>query len=354
MTVTPAGALEVLEAARKGDDEAFRRIVDEYRAELHAHCYRMLGSVQDAEDATQETLLRAWRGLPGFVGRSSLRSWLYRIATNVCLDAIARRPRRVLPADAGPPTTPTADPGMPLVESVWIEPYPSAHMGPTDGYAAPDESYERLETLELAFVAALQHLPASQRAVLILREVLGFSAREVSESLEITVAAVNSALQRARKNVAERLPERSQQATLRILGDERIRELVDAYVDAWQQGDVDALRMLLTEDAVFSMPPWSSWWRGGATIAGFAEQAHEYCAVARVLPTHANGQPALAYYSWNGDSDLFQATAIDVLTLEGERISEITAFVTPDIFPLFGLPSELMPEVARAAEKPPT
>jgi RNA polymerase sigma-70 factor (ECF subfamily) len=355
MAVNPAGPLheqELLDEARRGDGDAFRHIVDEHRTSLHAHCYRMLGSVQDAEDATQETLLRAWRGLAAFGGRSSLRTWLYRVATNVCLDALARRPRRLLPVDVGPPATPTADPGKPLAESVWIEPYPDADLWPTDGYAAPEETYEELETLELAFVAALQLLPPSQRAVLILREVLGFTAREVSESLDTTVAAVNSALQRARKSVAERLPERSQQSTLRSLGDERIRELVGAYIDAWQRGDVDALRALLTDDAVFSMPPWASWWRGGATIARFAEHAHEVCGVARVVPTRANGQPALAYYAWDDGTRRYLASALDVLTLEGERFSEITAFVTPGVFPRFGLASELTSEhdVAHAAD----
>src|SRR5919198_1622821 len=207
---------EQLEAARRGDEEAYRRLVEPHRGELHAHCYRMLGSLHDAEDALQETLLRAWRGLPDFGERSSLRTWLYRIATNVSLDAIARRPKRVLPVDYGPMATPTAgEPGPPLAESVWIEPYPDEALGTAEGYASPEARYEQREAVELAFIAALQLLPGTQRAVLILREVLGFSAREVSESLDTSVASVNSALQRARKTVEQRLPERSQQATLR-------------------------------------------------------------------------------------------------------------------------------------------
>jgi RNA polymerase sigma-70 factor (ECF subfamily) len=332
---------ELRDAARAGDEDAFRRIVELHRGELHAHCYRMLGSLHDAEDALQDTLLRAWRGLPGFGGRSSTRSWLYTIATNACLDAIARRPKRVLPVDYGPPTDPQVDAGEPLVESVWLEPYPDETLGLEDGYAAPEARYEQREAVELAFIAALQHLPATQRAVLILREVLGFSAREVSESLETTVASVNSALQRARKAVDERLPEQSQQATLRSLGDEQIRDIVEAYVDAWARGDVDALRALLAEDVVFSMPPWASWWRGREEIAGFAKTAVEVCAEARSVPTRANGQPALAYYHWNTETGRFAASAIDVLTLDGPRIKEITAFVMPDVFSHFGLPSEL-------------
>jgi RNA polymerase sigma-70 factor (ECF subfamily) len=340
------GEQELLEAAQRGDEGSFRHIVERHRAELHAHCYRMLGSLEDAEDALQETLLRAWRGLAGFEGRSSSRSWLYRIATNACLDAIARRPKRVLPVDYGPPSD-DHDPGQPLVESVWIEPYPDETLGLEDGYAAPEARYEQREAVELAFVAALQHLPARQRAVLILREVLGFSAREVSQSLDTTVASVNSALQRARKTIDERLPQRSQQATLRSIGDQRISELVEGYVEAWARGDVDALHALLTADAVFSMPPWASWWRGRETIAAMASAAVEVCGESRTVPTRANGQPAIAYY---GESDepgpkkgRDTASAIDVITFDGARISEITAFVTPEIFPRFGLPSVLAP-----------
>ncbi len=331
----------LLEAARNGDEDAFSRIVEAHRAALHAHCYRMLGSLEDAEDALQEALLRAWRGLRRFEGRSSARSWLYKIATNVCLDAIARRPKRVLPVDYGPESGSDGDPGQPLVETVWIEPYPDETVGLEDGYAVPEARYEQREAVELAFVAAVQHLPARQRAVLILREVLGFSAREVSESLETTVASVNSALQRARKSVDERLPEHGQQATLRELGDTGIRDLVDAYVDAWATGDVEALRALLVEDAVFSMPPWASWWRGRETIAGFAKHAVDVCATARTVLTSANGQPAIAYYALDAQTGRHRAMAIDVLTLEGARISEITAFIIPELFPRFGLPPEL-------------
>src|SRR3984893_10481854 len=231
----------VLERARAGDETAFSRLIEPHRRELHAHCYRMLGSVHDAEDALQDALLRVWRGLAKFEGRSSLRSWLYTIATNTCLDQIARRPKRVLPIDYGPATDPHVGPGEPLVESVWIEPYPDEIIGVEDGFAAPAARYERRESVELAFIAAVQHLPATQRAVLILREVLGFSAAEVAESLETSTASVNSALQRARRAVDERLPEQSQQAPLRALGDERLRDVVDSYMDAMQRGDVDAV-----------------------------------------------------------------------------------------------------------------
>jgi RNA polymerase sigma-70 factor (ECF subfamily) len=338
----PAQEHELLAAARAGDEGAFRQIVEQHHARLHAHCYRMLGSVHDAEDALQETLVRAWRGLASFEGRSAALSWLYSIATNVCLTAISKRPKRALPIDYGPPTASSMDdPGRPLVETVWIEPYPDEAVGLEDGYAAADVRYEQREAIELAFIAALQLLPARQRAVLILREVLGFSAAEVSESLGTTIASVNSALQRARRTVEDRLPERSQQATVRSLGDERIRSLVDAYVEAWSRGDVDAVRELLVEDAVFSMPPWPAWWHGSETIARFAEQAAELCAEARTIRTRANGQPAVAYFQLDDETGRWKAAAIDVLTLRGERLSEITAFVDPRLFPRFGLPLEV-------------
>jgi len=338
---------DLLEAARAGSEDAFRRIVEDHRAELHVHCYRMLGSLHDAEDALQDTLLRAWRGLPDFSGRSSLRTWLHRIATNACLNAIARRGKRVLPIDYGPACAPTLDNGEPLLESVWVEPYPDHALGLADGYAAPEARYERREAVELAFIASLQHLPATQRAVLILRDVLGFSAREVSESLDTTVVSVNSALQRARRAVAERLPERSQQATLRSLGDERIRALVEAYVDAWARADVGAIEALLAKDAVFSMPPWASWWRGGDAIAGLARSAIGACPETRSVPTRANGQLAVASYGLDPESGRYTATAIDVFTLEGPLIKEITAFVTPAVFPRFGLPPVLEAGAAR-------
>jgi RNA polymerase sigma-70 factor (ECF subfamily) len=322
-------------------EAAFRRLVEDHRGELHAHCYRMLASLHDAEDALQETLLRAWRGLPAFAGRSAVRTWLYSIATNVCMTMIGRRGKRVLPLDYGPPSTPAAAFGEPIAESVWLEPYPDDALALPDGHAAPDARYEQREAVELAFVAALQHLQPTQRAVLILREVLGFSAREVAETLGTTVASVNSALQRARRAVAERLPERSQQATLRSLGDERTRRLVDAYVDAWARADVEALRDLLADDAVFSMPPWPIWWQGADTIAGFVSTAADTCPPSRKLPARASGQPAIASYSPNPATGRWEPAAIDVFTFEAGSIKEITAFVDAELFPRFGLPSAL-------------
>src|ERR671937_68848 len=204
----PAAEAQLLAAARTGDQDAFGRLAESYRRELLAHCYRMLGSHADAEDALQEALLRAWRGLPRFEGRSSLRSWLYRIATNTCLRAIERRPKRVLPIDYGPAADPHRGPGEPLVESVWVEPYPDEQLGLEDGYAAPEARYELRESVELAFVAALQHLPPRQRAALLLRDVLAWSATEAASLLGASVPAVNSALQRARATMSQRLPAR--------------------------------------------------------------------------------------------------------------------------------------------------
>jgi RNA polymerase sigma-70 factor, ECF subfamily len=346
---------ELLASAREGDEEGYRRLVEPYHGELHAHCYRMLGSVHDAEDSLQEALLRAWRGLPRFEGRSSLRSWLYSISTNTCLDAISRRPKRVLPIDHGPAADPHDAPGAPLVESVWVEPYPDETLGVADGRATPEATYEQRESVELAFVAALQHLPALQRAVLILRAVLGFSAREVAEVLDTTVASVNSALQRARRTVDERLPDRSQQATLRAIGDERLREIVQDYTDALQQGDVDAVVAMLTEDAVWSMPPMPAWYRGREAVAAFLAE-YPLRERWRHVPTRANGQVAVGCYIWQDERGSYVAAVLDVLALEGERISSVTGFVspwvserfgatadfmTPDVFRRFGLPDEI-------------
>jgi RNA polymerase sigma-70 factor, ECF subfamily len=244
---------ELLEAAHNGDEDAFRHLVETHRAALLRHCYRMLGSLDDAEDALQDTLLHAWRGLSGFDGRGELRRWLYRIATNACLDAIARRPVRVLPIDYGPRDGVAQGTFPADVRS--MQPHPDEPLWLEDRSAAPEARYERREGVELAFVMARRHLPPRQRAVLVLREVLGFSAKEVSRSLGTTVTSVNSALQRARRAVGERIPEESRQATARDLGDSRVSELVKRFIDAFDRGDVEAIIALLVEDADFVMPP---------------------------------------------------------------------------------------------------
>jgi RNA polymerase sigma-70 factor (ECF subfamily) len=326
--VEPTPAQDALAAARAGDEGAFSRLIGPYRGELHAHCYRMLGSVYDAEDALQEALLRAWRGLPRFEGRSSLRSWLYTIATNACLTQISRRPKRVLPIDYGPAADPHTPPGRPVVESVWIEPYPDELLGIDDGPGAPEASYDQREGIELAFVAALQHLPANQRAVLILREVLAFSAKETAEMLETTVASVNSALQRARASVESRVPEQTQQATLRALGDDEMRALVGRYVDAWERDDVTAFAAMLTEDATFAMPPLATWYSTREGIATWARQSPMSGPWRwRAILTRANGQPALAFYSWDEEAGAHLPFALNVLSFRGSLVSDVTAFI---------------------------
>jgi RNA polymerase sigma-70 factor (ECF subfamily) len=333
---------ELLDQARAGDEDAFGRLVEPYRGALYGHAYRMLGSAQDAEDAVQETLLSAWRGIARFEGRSSLRSWLYRIATNASLKIIERRPRRVLPIDYGPPGDPGDPVDEPVVESVWIEPVADERLGLEGGHGSPAARYELRESVELAFIAALQHLPPRQRAVLILRDVLGFSAREAAEVLDATPASIDSALQRAHQTVDDRLPERDQQATLRTLDDAALRRVVDGYVDAWERDDADALAALLTDEAVFAMPPNALWFRGREAIAEFLRvvpmgRGNRW----RLVPTRANGQLAFGHYVWSEERGAFGAHAIDVLTLDGDRIAELTVFLDPDAVARFGLPDEL-------------
>jgi len=318
-------------------DASFERLVAPHRGELHAHCYRMLGSVQDAEDALQEAMLRAWRALPRFEGRSSVRSWLYRIATNTCIDLANRRPKRMLPIDAGPPSDAHDGPGPPVIETAWVEPYPDTALG-----------YEQREGVELAFIAAVQHLPARQRAVLILREVLGFSAAEVAASLETTTASVNSALQRARATVQEKVPDQSQQATLAALGDPRVRQIVAGYTDAWERGDVDAVAAMLADEATITMPPMATWFSGVGVVTFLREWAFsgrvydlEGRRRVRVIPTSANGQPAFGTYAWSDELGGYSPRVLQVLTLRGAEIAEITGFVTPEVFPRFGLPAAL-------------
>jgi RNA polymerase sigma-70 factor (ECF subfamily) len=313
-------------ATKDEDKPAFEDLVAPYRTELHAHCYRMLGSVHDADDALQDALLGAWRGFGGFEGRASLRSWLYRVTTNACLQLIAQRPKRLLAADyraADAPDAPLED----LVhEPVWLEPYP------TDPYA----KYESLERVELAFVAALQHLPPTQRAVLILREVLGLSAAEVAEEFSTSPAAVESALQRARSALEQRVPPTSQQVTLRELGDTGQRELVQRFIFAWERADVTGLMELLAHDASFSMPPIPNWFQGREDIGRFfAERI--FATAWRLRPLRANGQLAFACYQ----GPAFRLGALNVVTLSGRSIVALTGFLDPAVYARFGLPATL-------------
>jgi RNA polymerase sigma-70 factor, ECF subfamily len=331
---------ELIHLARRGDGRAYGELVEPHRSALHAHCYRMVGSIDDADDALQEALLRAWRGLRRFEQRSSIRTWLYKIATNCCLQLVARRQRRRLSPAHSPPVTPHTPPGEPLSESVWIWPYPDESLGVADATTAPAPRYEQRESLELAFVAMLQHLPPRQRAVLLLRDALDFSAREVAELLDTSVPSVNSALQRARHTAEELVPEPSQQATLRSLGDDRLRDLVASYLDAWERSDIDGLVALLTEDVAWTMPPFRTWYRGLDAVIPLLEE-YPLSDRWRHLPTHANGQPAVGCYLWDSEQRHYVAAVIDVLTLRGDRIAEVTGFMTPRHFARFGLPDRL-------------
>jgi RNA polymerase sigma-70 factor, ECF subfamily len=324
---------DLVTAARQGDEAAFRDLVEPHRRELHVHCYRMSASLDEADDLLQEVMLRAWRGLPRFEGRSSFRTWLYRIATNVCLSALNKQSRRVLPVAQRP-----AD--EPLIESAWIEPYPDEALGVDDGLATPEARYEQRESVELAFIAALQHLSANQRAALILRDVLGFTAREVADALGTTTTAINSALQHARTAVQDRVPDQSQQSTLRSLGDERLRAIVAAYATALERGDVDAIVAMLAEDATWSMPPYPEWYQGHRAIQDFLVQG-PLTVQWRHIATRANGQLAVSCYVRDPESGDYRAAVIDVLTLRGEQIGAVTAFVDSELFQRFGLPAAL-------------
>ncbi len=329
-----------LARARDGDGAAFTRLVKPLRRELHAHCYRVLGSTHDADDALQDALLRAWRGLARFEGRSSLRSWLYTVATRTCLDIVETRGKRALPVDLGPSSDRAVVGDAPLADVAWLGPYPD--VGLADGLAGPDARYEQREAVELAFVAALQHLPGNQRAALLLFEVLGFSAAEIATTMNTTTASVNSALQRARRIVAEKIPSPTQQQTLREIGDARLREIVAGFSAALERGDADALVALLTEDVTWSMPPLAHWYHGLEAVTDFAVQVPlTGCGSWRHLPTSANGQPAVGFYLWNEDAGAHLSWSINVLTLRGEQIAEITSFIGPDHFVPFGLPASL-------------
>src|SRR5262245_23926318 len=339
-TVSSPEATDLLGVDRWQSEGAFERVIAPHRAELLAHCYRMLGSPADAEDAVQETLLRAWRAMPTLRTRGALRSWAYRIATNVCLTMIERRPKRVLPIEYGPADEPTAALPPPIAESVWIEPYPDGAFGLEPGADSPEARYERLESVELAFTAALQHLPSRQRAVLLLRDVLGFAPAEIATALGVSPTTVYSLLQRARQAVTDRLPSRSQQANLRSIGDHRLHRLVERYVDAWDRGDVAAITALLRADATLSMPPRSSWYRGRDDIGAFLVAAGVVSRRWRRVPLRVNGQVGFGTYGSCDDDSSDVAHAIEVLTLDRRgRIAGITSFQTPELFTRIGLPN---------------
>jgi RNA polymerase sigma-70 factor (ECF subfamily) len=329
----------LLASAKGGDRHAFQQLTEPHRRELHVHCYRMLGSFHDAEDLVQETFLRAWRGLQGFDGRASTRYWLYRIATNACLNILAARANtgRVLPETHGPASEQMPD-REPASDIAWLGPYPDSALERIADHApGPDARYEMREAVQLAFIAAIQLLPPRQRAALLLTDVLGWSAVESARLLDASVAAVNSALQRARATLEERLPARPPRVAAPT--NEAQRALLDRYVRAWEETDVEGFTALLKEDAVMSMPPWKQWYRGRPAIAaffGFTGRPGGH-APFRLLPTAANGQPAFAFYSrWQSPEWRFHS--IQVLTLDEHAVVAMTSFVTPALASVFDLP----------------
>ena len=332
----PVEESAVVAAARAGDESAFAALAERHRRELHVHCYRMLGSFEDSEDVVQETFLRAWRKRKSFQGRSSFRAWLYRIATNACLDALERRPPVASPHGAA----------QPLAEIPWLEPYPDRLLEEIAGSEAePDAAVVSKETIELAFIAAIQLLPPRQRAVLISRDVLGWSAADSASLLDASVAAANSALQRARATLKEHLPPRRLEWAPGADPSGEERALLQRYVEAHERADTAALAELLREDALLTMPPQPTWVQGRERIATFLEQvidpgSPDYVGQFRLVPTRANRQPAAAnYLKRPGDSE-HRALALDVLRVEDGKVVEIVAF-SADLFPAFGLPPTL-------------
>jgi len=331
----------VLARARAGDGEAFRELTEPYRRELQLHCYRILGSVQDAEDMLQETLLAAWRGLDRFEERASVRAWLYKIATNRCLNALrdsGRRPRSAAGSGfADPPPEPTR-----RAEPLWLQPYPDTLTDDLpDTAPGPEARYERREALALAFVAGLQRLPPRQRAVLVLRDVLGYPAAEAGRMLETSEVSVNSALQRARAALATQLPSPGRDRA-HAPRSPRERDVASRFVEAFEAADVERLVDLLTDDALLTMPPEPLEYQGHAAIAEFYQSRTWWGVRAGTLvPTRANGQPAFGYYLHDAHAPVAHANGLVVLTLAGDKISAITRFGDNSLLPHFGLPRTL-------------
>jgi RNA polymerase sigma-70 factor (TIGR02960 family) len=326
-----------LARARGGDEEAFRELTDPYRRELQLHIYRMVGSVQDAEDLLQETLLAAWRGLGQFEGRASVRAWLYRIATNRSLDALRasrRRPEDMLRMTGVPEPTRRTEP-------IWLEPFPDILLeGIPDEAPGPEARYEVKEAIALAFIVGLQHLPPQQRAVLVLRDVLGFRAGEVAEMLETTEPSVNSLLRRARAAFESRLPAAGRDRAP-LPNSKLERDLIGRFADAVEAGDIDGMVGLLTDEAWLTMPPEPYEFQGREAIGVFLRDREVARGRLRLVPTRANGQPAFACYLPSTQTDIARPYALCVLTLQDAQISAVTWFADSSAFPHFGLPRML-------------
>ncbi len=333
-SVGVAWALVPIRSDTVGSSEVRSEDLEQYRRELTGYCYRMLGSFFEADDAVQETMLRAWRGIDGFEGRSALRSWLYRIATNVCFDMLRGRERRALPVDLGPSSTAEGSLGPMLPEHAWVQPVPDARVLSGDG--DPAELAVTRETIRLAFVTALQHLPARQRAVLILREVLRWQAAEVAELIETSVASVNSALQRARATLATRDVDASHSPVV----DADQRALLARYVDAFERYDITSLVSLLHDDAVMSMPPYDFWLRGPVEMGRWFLGQGNGCRGSRLVATAANGCAAFGSYRPDVDGG-HRPFALQVIEISGDRIVGPHNFLDTTLFAAFGLPARL-------------
>ena len=338
-----------LAAARKGDSQQFSELTEPYRRELQVHCYRILGSLHEAEDMVQETMLKAWKRLDTYEGRASFRSWLYKIATNSCLDFLdQKKSRRLLPFEEHSPSDPKTPILPPTPEISWLEPFPDEWLGDKSAIN-PEARYTNSESISLAFLTALQTLPPSQRAVLILRDVLDFSANETSEVLELTTSSANSALHRARSTLSKRYPQGETEGLTMSSIDEKTQRLLDLFVQAWEAADVSGLVALLKADAALAMPPSPSWYQGqsaigtfvAATVFGdggmFPGQAAQRW---RLLATRANGSPAFAIYQ-RDEKNEYQPFGLIALTIAGDKFSQIISFIDPSLPPIFGFPAKL-------------
>ena len=342
--------IEQLTAARRGDPQQFSELTEPYRRELQVHCYRILGSLHEAEDMVQETMLKAWKRLDTYEGRASFRSWLYKVATNACLDFLdQKKSRRLLPFDKLSPSDPQTPFLPPTTEISWLEPFPDEWLGDKSA-VNPEAHYSDTESISLAFLTALQLLPPRQRAVLILRDVLDFSALETADVLELTVSSANSALHRARTTLSRRYPRGEREDLAMASPDEKTQQLLDRFVQAWESADVSGLVALLKADATLAMPPSPSWYQGQDAIGTFVaatvlgdhgmfpgESAHRW----RLLPTRANGSPAFAMYQRNEKNE-YQPFGLIALTIVEDKLSQIVNFIDPSLPALFGFPATLV------------
>jgi RNA polymerase sigma-70 factor (ECF subfamily) len=345
------------EQASEHANQAFERLAEPFRREIKLHCYRMLGSLHEADDLVQETYLRAWRSFDSFEG-GSFRAWLYRIATNACLNALASRKhvRRLLPDQQAPATVTVEMPeGAPPIDVEWLEPYPDSNLeGIADDAPNPEARYTSREAVQLAFVAAVQQLPPRQRAAILLCDVLGWAAAEAATLLGGSTASINSALQRARETLAKRFPDGRPPAAPRQ--NPAQQELLGRYLQAWEGHDLDGFVALLKEDATYTMPPWLQWYVGREAIRSFFAMAWKTCSGLRLVPTTANGQPAFAVYERTGEDAPLAAHSIHVLALEDDVISTLTLFVPPTgprLFQAFGLPLSLPDAASVELPSPP-